>query len=60
MGNDILKRKLVENALLYKSVIIPDVLKETLLMLAHNEQGHNGFKRTYDALKTLYHWKGMK
>ena len=29
-------------------------------MLAHNEQGHNGFKRTHSALKTLYYWKGMK
>ena len=58
--NDILKRKIIENALLYKPVIIPDVLKETLLMLAHDEQGHNAFKRTYGALKTLYHWKGMQ
>ena len=30
MENDILKRKIVKNALLYKPVIIPDVLKETL------------------------------
>ena len=29
-------------------------------MLAHNEQGHNGFRRTYNALKYTYHWKGMK
>ena len=31
-----------------------------LLILAHDEQGHNGFKRTHSALKTLYYWKGMK
>ena len=30
------------------------------MILAHDEQGHNGFKRTYNALKTLYYWKGMK
>ena len=61
MENDILKRKFVENALLYQSVITPDVLKETLLMLAHyDEQGHNRFKRIYAALKTLYYWRGMK
>ena len=28
MENDILKRKIAENALLYKPVIVPDVLKE--------------------------------
>ena len=29
-------------------------------MLAHDEQGHNGFKRTYGSLQTVYYWKGMK
>ena len=60
MESDILKKKVIEGGLLYKPVIIPEILRECLLMLAHNEQGHNGFKRTYSALKTLYHWKGMK
>ena len=60
MENDILKKKVIEGGLLYKPVIIPEILRECLLMLAHDEQGHNGFKRTYSALKTLYHWKGMK
>ena len=60
MENDILKKKVIEGGLLYKPVIIPEILRECLLMLAHDEQGHNGFKRTYSALKTLYYWKGMK
>ena len=60
MENDILKKKVIEGGLFYKPVIIPEILRECLLMLAHNEQGHNGFKRTYSALKTLYYWKGMK
>ena len=60
MENDILKKKVIEGGLLYKPVILPEIFKECLLMLAHDEQGHNGFKRTYSALKTLYHWKGMK
>ena len=29
-------------------------------MLAHDQQGHNGFKRTYGALQQVYFWKGMK
>ena len=60
MENDILKKRVTEQALSYKAVVVPDILKESLLILAHDEQGHNGFKRTYNALKTLYYWKGMK
>ena len=39
---------------------MPDELKDCLVILAHDKQGHNGFKRTYSSLKQLYHWKGMK
>ena len=60
MENDILKKKVIECGLLYKPVIIPEILRECLLILAHDEQGHNGFKRTHSTLKTLYYWKGMK
>ena len=60
MENNILKRKLIDNRLLYTPVVVPDVLKDCLLILAHNKQGHNGFRRTYASLKNRYHWKGMK
>ena len=60
MENDILKRQLMVNGILYKPVVTPCILKECLLMLAHDQQGHNGFKRTYSALQTVYYWKGMK
>ena len=32
----------------------------TALLLAHDHTGHNGFRRTYAALKWLYYWKGVK
>ena len=60
MENDILKRVLMINGLLYKPVVTPSILKDCLIMLAHDEQGHNGFKRTYGSLQTVYYWKGMK
>ena len=60
MENDILKRVLMVNELLYKPVVTPSILKDYLIMLAHDEQGHNGFKRTYGSLQTVYYWKGMK
>ena len=47
MENDILKRVLMVNGLLYKPVVTPSILKDCLIMLAHDEKGHNGFKRTY-------------
>ena len=60
MENNILKRVLMVNGLLYKPVVTPSILKDCLIMLAHDEQGHNGFKRTYGSLQTVYYWKGMK
>ena len=41
-------------------VVVPEVLQEPLLMLAHNYSGHNGFRRTYNAMKRQYYWPGMR
>ena len=60
MDNGLLKRILIINRLLYKPVVVPDILRDCLLILAHTEAGHNGSKRTYNALRNLYYWKGMK
>ena len=60
MENNILKQKLVKNGLLYTPIVVPDILKDCLLILAHDKQGHNGFRRTCASLKNRYHWKGMK
>ena len=38
----------------------PDILKDCLLILAHDNSGHNGFRRTYGSFKNRYYWKGMK
>ena len=40
--------------------MVPDILKDCLLILAHDKQGHNGFRRTYASLRNRYHWKGIK
>ena len=60
MEDEILKKKSVINDILYTPTVVPDVLKDCLLILAHVKQGYNGFKRTYSSLKQMYHWKGMK
>ena len=60
MENNILKWKTIKNRLLYTPIVVPDILKDCLLILAHDKQGHNVFRRTYTSLKNTYHWKGMK
>ena len=60
LENNILRRKIIDNGLLYIPIIVPDILKDCLLILAHDKQGHNGFRRTYASLRNRYHWKGMK
>ena len=60
MENKVLKKIWMDNGIKHEPIVVPDILKDCLLMLAHDEQGHNGFKRTYGALRKLYHWKGMK
>ena len=52
--------KLIDNELLYTPIVVPDVLKDCLLILAHDKQGHNGFRRTYASLRNRYNWKDMK
>ena len=41
-------------------VLVPEVLRDSLLMLAHDYSGHNGFRRTYNAMKRQYYWPGMR
>ena len=60
MEDEILKKNTIINVIPYTSTVVPDVLKDCLLILAHNKQGHNRFKRTHSSLKQSYHWKGMK
>ena len=41
-------------------VVIPEVLRDPLMMLAHDYSGHNSFRRTYNAMKRRYYWPGMR
>ena len=60
LENNILRRKVIENGILHTPILVPKVIQEALLILAHDKAGHNGFRRTYMSLKTRYYWKGMK
>ena len=51
MENNILKCKIIDNGLLYLPIVVPDILRDCLLILAHDKQGHDGFRWTYASLK---------
>ena len=51
MENNILKQKFIVNGLLYTPIVVPDILKDCLLTLAHNKSGHSRFRRTYGSLE---------
>ena len=60
LEDNILKRKVIDNGILHTPILVPGILKEALLILAHDKAGHNRFRRTYMSLKSRYYWKGMK
>ena len=60
MKQGIVYRLWCENNKTEECIVVPEVLRNPLLMLAHNYSGHNGFRRTYNALKCQYYWPGMR
>ena len=44
----------------FRCIFIPEVLRDPLLILAHNQNSHNGGRRTYMALNKMYYWPGMR
>ena len=51
---------MVKNPGYFHAIYLPVVLVLQLLLAAHDDLGHNGFSRTYEALKRVLYWKGMK
>ena len=57
--NGIIYRLWTKDGRTFKCILVPDVLQDPLLILAHDLSGHNGGRRTYNCLKKQYYWKGM-
>ena len=58
--NELLTRKVVDGGHKFHAIYLPNVLVFQVLQTAHDDLGHNGFPRTYAALKRVFYWKGMK
>ena len=58
--NELLTRKVIDGGHEFCAVYLPSVLIFQVLHTAHDDLGHNGFPRTYAAIKRVFFWKGMK
>ena len=55
----VLYRLWVEDGRMFKCILVPHILQDFMIILAHNYSGHNGSRRTYSCLKKQYYWQGM-
>ena len=58
--NELLMRKVINGGHEFRAIYLPSVLIFQVLRTAHDDLGHNGFPRTYAAIKRVFFWKGMK
>ena len=59
----VLCRCVTEGGQSFHAIYIPKTprsLIQSILKVTHNDSGHNGFPRTYSAIRRLYYWKGIK
>ena len=56
----ILYRLWIEDGRTFKCILVPQVLQESLIILAHDYGGHNGARRVYNCLKRQYYWPGIR
>ena len=55
----VLYRLWVEDGRTFKCILVPQVLQDFMIILAHDYSGHNG-SRTYNCLKRQYYWPGIR
>ena len=56
----ILKRYTDDNKQRFEVIVLPQILTNPALQLAHEGWGHNGIPQTYALLRQQYYWKGLK
>ena len=63
MEDGVLYHLVTEGGQSFHAIYIPKTMPsliQSILKAAHNDSGHNGFPRTYSAIRRLYYWKGIK
>ena len=56
----VLYRLWIEDGRMFKCILVPQVLQDSMIILAHDYSGHNGSRRTYNCLKRQYYWPGIR
>ena len=56
----VLYRLWIEDGRTFKCILVPRVLQDFMIILAHDYSGHNGSRRTYNCLKRQYYWPGIR
>ena len=56
----VLSRLWTEDGRTFKCILVPEVLQNSMIILAHDYSGHNGSRRTYNCLKRQYYWPGIR
>ena len=56
----VLYRLWTEEGRTFKCILVPEVLQDSMIILAHDYSGHNGSRRTYNCLKRQYYWPGRR
>ena len=60
MEDDLLKQKVVDGGHKFWSIYLSCSLVLQVLQAPHDDLGHNGFPRTYAAVKQIFYWKNIK
>ena len=56
----VLYRLWIEDGRTFKCILVPQVLQDFMIILAHNYSGPNCSRRTYNSLKRQYYWPGIR
>ena len=56
----VLYRLWAEDGRTFKCILVPQVLQDFMIILAHDYSSHNGSRRTYNCLKKQYYWPGIR
>ena len=56
----VLRKILEDNEEVFQTMVLPKILIDPVLQLAHNSEGHNGFQQVYLLIRHLYYWNNMK
>ena len=58
--DSILQKLLEDNEEVLQTTVLPKILINSVLQLAYNSAGHNGFQWVYLSIRRLYYWNNIK